>query len=333
MRTGGMEQLRLFLIQELQRQGQSFLRGFRTHRFLYGLSILFVLFAYSISAYVGLPIDPFKGSMFLWIVLASLALATVAVVAWKFARLVLIERPDNPSLVLGRWLLDQAIHEDRISNIVHVTIVLWPLLACFVYVKSAIPLVQPFAWDKAFMQLDRVLHFGWHPWQLLQPLLGLPIITVVVNFFYNLWFFVMFFCLFLQGFAATNARPRQQFLLAFVLAWMIGGSVLAIGFSSAGPCYYSSIGLSPDPYQPLMDYLNRANQEFPIWALTAQQILWDAYSGDDTPYSGISAMPSLHVTIAVLQAFMGWHVHRWLGLLPPTPGHGNSFCWLLCWRG
>jgi hypothetical protein len=98
-----------------------------------------------------------------------------------------------------------------------------------------------------------------------------------------------------------------------VLAWLIGGGILAIALSSAGPCYYADLGLSPNPYQPLMYYLHNTNEQFPIWALIAQRTLWEAYIGADTLVSGISAMPSMHVTIVVIQAIMGWRLSKWLG--------------------
>jgi hypothetical protein len=300
---------------ELHRQGHNFVRGFRNHRMLYAVSLLFVVYSYALTAYVGLPLDPFSGLIFIVMVLAAICIAVLALVLWKMGHLILIERPDNPAQVLWRWLVQKVTQDDRLTNIVHLTIIVWPLLVCFSNVKSAIPLVQPFAWDEAFMQLDKTLHFGWHPWQLLQPVLGSPMITVIINFFYNLWFFVMFFCLFLQGFGAKNTALRYQYLIAFLLAWFVAGSILAIAFSSAGPCYYTRIGLSPDPYTPLMTYLLQANEVYPIWALTAQDMLWQAYSGEDSLVSGISAMPSLHVTVVTLQAIMGWRMHRWLGWL------------------
>ena len=48
---------------------------------------------------------------------------------------------------------------------------LWPITASgFTYLKSVIPLVQPFYLDPVLAEWDRTLHFGIDPWRYLQPL-------------------------------------------------------------------------------------------------------------------------------------------------------------------
>ena len=53
------------------------------------------------------------------------------------------------------------------------------------------------------------------------------------------------------------------------------------------------------------------NQLFPLATLELQDFLWSSYQ--DTPsYSSISAMPSMHVTIAVLIFLATRNINRWL---------------------
>ena len=53
---------------------------------------------------------------------------------------------------------------------------------------------------------------------------------------------------------------RTRTFLSFMLIWWIGGSLLAIAFSSAGPCYFGrDSALRPIPYAPLMAYLDEVN--------------------------------------------------------------------------
>ena len=166
------------------------------------------------------------------------------------------------------------------------------------------------------MAWDRVLHGGVDPWRLLHPLLGYPLVTSVVNFFYNLWFFIVYGVLFWQAFSLGDRRLRLQFLLSFVLLWIIAGNVLATLWSSAGPVYFGRVTGLADPYQPLMSYLTAVDERFPVWALAVQDQLWQAYSSADSMLGGgISAMPSLHVATVVLFALLGWRVHRWLGVI------------------
>ena len=56
-----------------------------------------------------------------------------------------------------------------------------------------------------FHQLDRTLHFGDHPWTLLQPILGYPVVTWGIDFLDALWLFVMYFAILLQ---ITSTRDR-----------------------------------------------------------------------------------------------------------------------------
>ena len=97
-----------------------------------------------------------------------------------------------------------------------------------------------------------------------------------------------------------------------MLAWWIGGGLLAVAFSSAGPVYYDELGLSPDPYVGLFAYLNDADTRIPLWFLDTQQMLWDGYIGK-IPALGISAMPSMHNASAVLFALAFAHVSKKLG--------------------
>ena len=70
-----------------------------------------------------------------------------------------------------------------------------------------------------------------------------------------------------------------------------------------------------DPFQPLMDYLRKADTAFPVWALNVQDMLWDRYqTGGLEVGNGISAMPSMHVSSAFLFAVVGWRTNRAVGI-------------------
>lgn len=70
---------------------------------------------------------------------------------------------------------------------------------------------------------------------------------------------------------------------------------------------------APDPFVPLMDYLRAANEQYPLRAIQLQELLWRAYEDPEAAGLGISAMPSMHVSIAVLMALLGFSIRRWLG--------------------
>ena len=180
--------------------------------------------------------------------------------------------------------------------------------------KANIPVVNPFSWDETFMHLDRWLHFGADPWRLLQPLMGYAPVTFAVNFAYYLWFFLLVGSWFLFATSARHSRLKMQFMSAFMLIWLIAGGVMALAFSSAGPVYYGRLGLSPDPYAPLMAYLHKINLHYPILALDTQDLLWNQYVHADKAFIGISAFPSMHNAVAALLALAAWKISRTAGV-------------------
>jgi hypothetical protein len=204
---------------------------------------------------------------------------------------------------------------ERLMAALPVFLLLPVFMSAFSSFKALIPAIQPFAWDVTFAEWDRVLHFGRHPWEWLQPLLGHPYVTTVLNGFYNLWFFVLFAMWMWQAFSRRDPVLRMRFILSFLLLWVLLGSGLATVLSSAGPCYFGRVtGLTENPYAGLMVYLQEASLRTPVWALEIQERLWGDYLNAAVHLgSGISAMPSLHVATTVLFALFGWRVHRGLG--------------------
>ncbi len=204
---------------------------------------------------------------------------------------------------------------ERIAAALPVFVLMPVFFSAFTSMKAMIPVIQPFSWDPAFARWDAWLHGGSQPWELLQPLLGLPLVSSAVNAVYNLWFFVMFGLLLWQAVSLRDRRLRLQFLVSFVLVWAILGSLAATLLSSAGPVYFGRVTGLEDSFAPLMAYLRGAGAIYPIWALEVQEMLWADYRlAGAGPGSGISAMPSLHVASAVLFALLGWRSSRALGL-------------------
>lgn len=181
--------------------------------------------------------------------------------------------------------------------------------------KRMIPYLSPFAWDPEFMEWDKALHGGRHAWELLQPVLGAPLITSALNANYNLWFFVVLLSFIWQ--AASRRRPalRMRFLVSFLACWILLGTILAAVFASAGPVYYGRVTGLADSYAPLMQYLHGVEAHYPVWSLKVQELLWQTYqSRGATLGGGISAMPSLHVATSVLLALLGWKINRLAGV-------------------
>lgn len=233
------------------------------------------------------------------------------------AKVLVVDRPRRPSLHIFNGWKQHFFTGQRLGLALPMLFAVPIFISAFSSMKMMIPSFHPYAWDPALAEFDRWLHGGTAPWELLQPLLGTPFVTFVINVIYNaVWFVAIYAVLLWQVFQTGDPRTRSQFFVCFVLMWGLMGTLMASLFASGGPCYYGGLVGGENPFAPLMSYLYAANESYPIWALNAQEALWDKHISNDVMLGGgISAMPSLHVACAVLCALVGWRHSRLLGIL------------------
>ncbi|MCP1198822.1 phosphatase PAP2 family protein [Notoacmeibacter sp. MSK16QG-6] len=172
-----------------------------------------------------------------------------------------------------------------------------------------------FAWDESLMHLDRWLHFGRLPHEWLRVFYDWPLAVQIVNFVYNLWYFVMIGAFLAIGIGWGSQEDRFRFLLAFMTSWLVGGVLIASIFSSAGPCFYGRLDFGGE-YSLLMARLGVVDLTHALYALSTQDMLWESYA-EGSSASSISAFPSLHVATATLIALLGWR-KGWLGRVAGT---------------
>lgn len=277
------------------------------------LGIVTVHFAVALALCWAYP-DKYRHNLQLSSYLLTLALGLCFAVCGYAIYVMLFRRPDRLVHYL-RQQLAAYLTRERMLFAAPVLGMMPLFAASFTVIKAAIPLYQPFAWDVRFAELDLWLHGGTAPWAWLQLVLGHPLLTGIVMFVYHLWFFIMLGTIYWLAFAMERRAVRLQFVLSFVISWILLGNVMAMLFSSAGPCYYGLVASGADPYGPLMQYLREAHQQVPVWSLKVQDILWQEYTQQAGANAlSISAMPSMHVATAVLLALLGWRLHRLAGI-------------------
>lgn len=207
----------------------------------------------------------------------------------------IILHPDRPLTYV--WNHVRHVSAERLVSFILVVTVISAQVAAFMYVKPLIPVLHPFAWDATFARWDMALH-GTDPWRLIHSYLAHPLITRVLVKAYILYFFVVFPAVPWQAAKRNDSIVRMQFLLTFVLCWVLLGTVAAIIFSSAGPCFYHHIVPGPDKYAELMAYLQSPATSV---LMKSQKNLWSFYENHEYGrLFAISAMPSMHVALTFL---------------------------------
>ncbi len=227
--------------------------------------------------------------------------------AFKIIYVLIAVRPERPSLYIWAAWRKGPLDGERLLRAIPYFIGFIFFFSTFTSMKQMIPGINAFQWDEAFAALDKTLHFGVDPWRILYAPFQWPfmetaysLITYIINLNYNLWLLAIFAVLYWQLFSKRQPRLRFQFFVAFILSWAINGTLLATILSSAGPCFLERLTGS-DYYTPLMTRLLQAHEDFPIFAITTQNAIWQAASAHENMVGGgISAMPSIHVSAAFL---------------------------------
>ncbi len=195
-------------------------------------------------------------------------------------------------------------------------LVLIPLFfSAFSSFKRMIPYINYWHLDPLFKDWDRFVHFGRDAWVWTHSIFGTPYLTTGINFFYHAWIFLMLLSLIWQAWNTKAPEKRMQFFYSFAIMWTVMGTIMAILLSSAGPVYYANVTNTASPYWPLFDTLDAFDQISPVWALDLQTTLWSNYADGATDLkTGITAMPSMHVAVAVQLALLGWSYNKAAGI-------------------
>jgi len=232
-----------------------------------------------------------SGSLFL--------LSVIAVVCIDAGIVLARYRPASPSAFLGVRYTTPELRTATLASLPMLA-VCTVLLPYFSKMKAAIPLFNDYTWDATFIAWDRAIFFGQDAWEVMQPVLGYPIVTATLALLYHLWLLLLYPGVLWFAFARMDQTVRRRFFLTYVLSWTVVGGAMATAFASVGPCFVGPL-LGDRTFDAQMAYLNSANAEVPVMTLRVQQMLLDWFYADANGLgSGITAMPSMHVAIAFL---------------------------------
>ena len=189
--------------------------------------------------------------------------------------------------------------------------------SAFSAAKQAIPVLHPFTWDTYLSTMGSRINGGHPLWQMLQPVLGKPAITISLDWFYHRAWTALLLAAFVWAAVSQASAVRRRFLFSFALLFLVVGTVMALALASAGPAHYARVSPSAvNPYTGLFTYLRSVDALSPLASLRGEDTLWYAYSHRVEGFGfGVSAMPSMHVASATLMALFGYSFSKRLGLM------------------
>jgi hypothetical protein len=185
-------------------------------------------------------------------------------------------------------------------------------LAAYTTFKINIPHVMDFYADPSIAAIDHWLH-GTDPWRLARSLP--PATSLVIDFLYSrVWFLISLVTIIHIAMTSPPAEFRR-FVAAGLTVYIGLGVVLGTLFSSVGPIYYNRFY----PNGPFGDLVTAiANDTYAVGQKQYIDYLYSAYMSKTLALgSGISAMPSIHVAMAVLVAWYAtskgraWFIAGW----------------------
>ncbi|WP_210209433.1 phosphatase PAP2 family protein [Rhizobium tropici] len=184
-------------------------------------------------------------------------------------------------------------------------------LTAFTTFKIAIPEIRPFYADPLLANIDRVI-FGTDAWLPSHMMVNRQMLPVLA-FQYEVTWKVMWFAMFVFIGLWPDRTRGARYLLAHALTLIICGTVLATALSSVGPIFYDRI-YGGDRFADLAKILQGQGDAMDTWR-TSNYLFLAYQSGQPYLGSGISAMPSIHVAVAALNAFFLTSLNRWLGII------------------
>jgi hypothetical protein len=158
-------------------------------------------------------------------------------------------------------------------------------MAALMWLKVMLPILRPFWADPFLADLDTLI-FGTDPWRLTQTYLGWA--GPMLDRMYVTWAPAKFATLIFVLLQREDKRKAQAVVAYFLM--VSTGAIGQYSLSSGGPIFYERLGFGP----------RFGELHFLPWVVATSNYLWTDYlNAGGNIGGGISAMPSLHVAVAL----------------------------------
>lgn len=279
-----------------------FVSELRRYRLLYFVIAAYVAACWLLSIMLGAS-EKFMPLMYTgrWFVLLEL-LTLICAIAIMLRSL----RAPRPLSRMRALLADRA---PSFAGGVTLCLALALLHGAYTSTKTIVPDFYPFRFDIALADLDLAIH-GTDPWRLLTWMN--PVTEAIQPLYSVVWLLFVVLVTTLATTLSSSAELKARYAWTFVLCWILLGNLLSSMTLAAGPAFYEHVtGL--DRFQGLTDYL--ALHAGPLSAHDLQGRLWTAYSERSIGLaSGISAFPSMHLSMVTLFTLYGFKISKVVGL-------------------
>ena len=173
-----------------------------------------------------------------------------------------------------------------------------------------------YGFDPTFIAWDRAIFGGQDPWQLTHAIFDTARATHIIDILYHPAFLPMFLGFLLCVVLQRRAALRYTYMATYLIGFVLIGMIMANALHSAGPIYDGLVYGDGTTFGPLIDRLaaQQAALDTDLMSVFAQDYLFRLYEAQRVDLGGgISAMPSVHIVLALLWTFAGWHINRILG--------------------
>ncbi|WP_189353934.1 MULTISPECIES: phosphatase PAP2 family protein [unclassified Mesorhizobium] len=188
-------------------------------------------------------------------------------------------------------------------------------LAAFTAYKHEFSQMVPFFADQFLARIDADLHFG-DPWRWARALPVPGIADRALYILYSQLWFVVLATVVVVAAWLDDASKRQRYFLSLITTAVVLGVIVRLAASSAGPIFYDRL-FDPDRFEDLIRSL-KASDSGPDTLLITDHLYASYTTHRASIGTGISAMPSFHVAIAVLNALFLSSLNRRVGALAWT---------------
>lgn len=218
------------------------------------------------------------------------------------------------AIPLAAFLLGPKRSIERIVPTLYVTASAFIVQIGFMFAKCTIPQLVPFYADEALIQMDQVILFGNHAWELVHGITPDALAAWFPTLYLPVWMFAALAFPILVVATDPDIQRATRFTWIFFGSWLVVGNVLATIGSSVGPIYIDRL-TGGNAFAGLHDTLTAKGWlASPIGQV--QDRLWEVSTSIDViEISAISAFPSMHVAVATIVALYLQERSRILGVI------------------